>query len=93
MNHRHKEEYVEHFPGSNDLRLYKDSSVTVETPHGFCLARSYYYERGYDSSILEIIKDGKKHYRYFKKYYTNKYLVTLAKQFAKEIYSEEVKKC
>ena len=74
----------------HDQIVYRQTSGYVETPQGFCRAYSSLYlgQNGYKhvNSCLEMIKDGRVHYRRFTKEYTARGLVTKAKQFAKELY-------
>ena len=70
-------------------RIYKDVDGIVETPQGFVIVRSAYFEGSYRMSSLEIIKNGRLYYRHIdNKNYMRNMLVTKAKEFAIEIYEE-----
>lgn len=69
-------------------REYREVHGVVETPHGFVIANSYFYEGRSQSSSLEMIRDGRSYHRYFKKYYTQRGLVTKGKQFANDVFAD-----
>ena len=65
----------------------------VATPQGYVITYSHYLKyktpltTGIDRTThLEIIKDGRVYYRIFDKDYTQRGIVTKAKQFAKDIF-------
>ena len=72
--------------GERDGRAWRSTEGLVETPHGFIRAYSSYLERGYQSSQVEMLRDGRHHWRRFDKEFTARGLVTKAKQFAAELY-------
>ncbi len=72
----------------SDGRRYSDIDGLVETPNGFVKAYSSFYERCYTVSCVEMIKDGRLHYRRWNKQLTARGLVTKAKQFAAELWGE-----
>jgi len=72
----------------------KASSVWVETPFGYvcCSSNSNINKstnKKYESTRLDIIKDGRMYFRYFNKFYTPRGLVTKAKQFANDLYNQQ----
>jgi len=71
--------------GEQDGRIWRETEGLVETVHGLIRARSNYFEGAYSVSSLEMIFNGRLHYRRFKKEYTARGLVTKAKQFAEYI--------
>lgn len=71
--------------GEQDGREWREVDGLVETPWGFVRAHSWYFEKAYKSSSLEMIKDGRCYWRRFDKEFTARGLVTKAKQFAAEL--------
>jgi hypothetical protein len=68
--------------------VWRSNRGLVETIQGLVLATSYYYGKSKkQGSCLSIIKDGMQHHRFFEKEYTQKTLVTLAKKFAADVFS------
>ena len=74
--------------GDNNGYKYRDIAGLVATPFCFVRAWSCYYEGSYSVSGLEIVKDGKSYERRFDKVFTQRGLVTKAKQFAAELHGE-----
>lgn len=73
--------------GMQDNRKWRDTEGIVETHHGLVRASSWYFENIYKSSTVEMIKDGRLHYRRWNnREYSSRGLVTKAKQFASELY-------
>jgi hypothetical protein len=72
--------------GSQDGKYWEDTDGLVETPHGYVIIRKAFFQDSYSMSSLEMIKDGRKYYRRFKKQIGRNYLVTLAKRFSKELF-------
>ncbi|MCK4544176.1 hypothetical protein KAU43_01430 [candidate division WOR-3 bacterium] len=64
-------------------------SGTVYTPHGIVKVYSQGIKGLMPSTLMEFVFDGKGYTRHLNRYYKSRYLVTLAKAFAKEIH----KKC
>ena len=73
-----------------DKYFHKEVSGWVETPNGFVRIYASWFKqygvREREDSNLEMIKDGKMHYRRFDRIYSPRYLVTLAKRFSKELF-------
>lgn len=70
--------------------VWRNCRGLVETIQGLVLASSYYYGKSKkQGSCLSIIKNGVQHHRFFEKEYTQKTLVTLAKKFAANVFSDE----
>lgn len=71
--------------------VWRSNRGLVETIQGLVLASSYYYGKSKkQGSCLSIIKNGVQHHRFFEKEYTQKTLVTLAKKFAADVFSDEL---
>jgi hypothetical protein len=71
--------------------VWRSNRGLVETIQGIVIASSYYYEKSKkQGSCLSIIKNGMQHHRFFEKEYTQKTLVTLAKNFAADVFSNEL---
>lgn len=68
-----------------DGKPYFKAHILVETPQGFVKGFSMSHGNLYSFSTLEICMLGRIYYRRFDKCYRPRYLVTLAKEFAKEI--------
>ena len=94
---KHRDEVYTVYPGgrgfkvkeqSDDYGSYRSVNGQVHTPYGIINAWSHWSSRGRrsQSSGLEIIADGFLYVRWFEKAYSARYLVTLAKRFAKELF-------
>ncbi|KKK99832.1 hypothetical protein EIK76_01315 [Rheinheimera mesophila] len=69
---------------------YRETRGLVETIHGFVVAYSHFYSKSqYQGSCLSIIKNGVQYHRFFEKEFKQKTLVTLAKKFAADVFSNE----
>jgi len=66
---------------------HEDHGILVATPHGFVRAEStaWHKPNGYAQSNLYFIHGGVEYCRYFNKCYTQRGLVTKAKQFANDV--------
>lgn len=70
--------------------VWRSNRGVVETIQGLVLASSYYYGKSKkQGSCLSIIKEGMQYHRFFEKEFTQKTLVTLAKKFAADVFSNE----
>ena len=72
--------------GEYEGRKYKEINGLVTTPSCLVYARSNCYEKIYDVSCLQLVKDGRIYERRFYRSFTQRSLVTKAKQFAAELY-------
>ena len=79
--------------GVDDTNLsYKTVSGWVSFPQGIARVSSHHFHRlepdgiNNQGSWIEVIKAGRSHIRRFDKFYRPRYLVTLAKRFAKELF-------
>ena len=72
--------------GISEGSEWKDVDGLTETPHGLVRCFSRYWGNSYSCTRLFMCKDGRSYIRSFKKAYSAKYMVTLAKQFAKDLY-------
>ena len=77
--------------GHGSIGLDKEDGTfngTVYTPHGIVKVYSQGIKGLIPSTFMEFVFDGKNHVRHFNRYYKSRYLVTLAKAFAKEIHKK-----
>lgn len=74
--------------GEHEGRAHRTTEGLVETPHGLVSAYSSFFQGSYKVSRVEMIKDGRVHFRRWgNKEFTARGLVTKAKQFAAELYA------
>lgn len=72
------------------IHILRTTKGIVETPHGFCLATSYFFSKNQNQgSVISIIKDGKIYNRFIEQECTPKTLVIEAKRFAAAIFKEK----
>jgi hypothetical protein len=74
--------------GEDHGKKYREITGLVATPFCFVSVTSYYHARSLNMSRLEIVKDGRSYDRRFNKAFTQRGLVTKAKQFAAELHRE-----
>lgn len=73
---------------SNDEYSMENTGYVL-THYGIAKVTSIHWHRNKDEySIIEMIKDGRMHIRQFNKFYSRRYLVTLAKRFAKDLFEK-----
>lgn len=73
--------------GVYEDREWRDIQGLIKTHWGFVDAFSSYEEGTSQTSTLAMIKDGRVYYRDFNKAFSQRGLVTKAKEFARELHS------
>jgi len=79
-NHKVKE-------GVETGRQWKEIDSLIETKFGYVRGFSWFFQKAFKTTSLTIIKDGRIYERRFDKAYSGKYMVTLAKKFADDVFS------
>lgn len=77
--------------GHGSIGLNKEDGTldgTVYTPHGIVKVYSQGIKGLNPSTYLEYVFDGRGYTRHINQYYSSRYLVTIAKNFVKEIYDK-----
>lgn len=67
--------------------IHKSVRGTVDTAHGIARVHSTYHEGRYQSSCVEIMKDGRLHYRRFDEAFGERGLIREARNFAEELFN------
>lgn len=73
---------------ANQDESYVSDLGSVSTRYGFVIAETGRTISGLEFTFLEVIKEGRKHKRWFSKRYSRRGLTTKAKQFAEEVFTE-----
>ena len=77
---------LNHDRGDTEFGWWHEVKGTVRTKHAFVSVRAY-RDKHTNSTRLEVMRDGYEYTKWISETYSDRYLVTLAKRFAEDVFT------